>query len=141
MRPPLSSLSDSTAGRTTKLMSAWMTGAAEHRDPRASRGLREKELVVLNQDVCGAVEQRRLVLRFVLDVDDVDVDAVVAPGHLFDTEDHRGPVVVAIGELDHLLRVPVAPMKSTAQGAIRFAIAVCRGSEGVTNRAHCPVAA
>ena len=62
---------------------------------------------MLDDDVGGTVEKRPLVLVGRLDLDDLDIEVVVPPRHLFDSEDHRRPVVVPVCErklhLDRLI--------------------------------------
>ena len=72
-------------------------GGAEHGDVLAPVRLADQVLGVLDDDFARVVEQRRLVLLGGLDVEHLHVD-VVAPRHLPDTEDNRGPIVVAVGE-------------------------------------------
>jgi hypothetical protein len=55
---------------------------------------------MFDNHVAGMIEQRRFELALRFDVNDFDMDAVMAFGQGFDAVNNRRAVVVAVGEAD-----------------------------------------
>src|ERR1043166_4245848 len=70
----------------------------EERDLSASGSFFVEVFQVLDDDIARATEKRRFVFFRGFDLNDVDVEVVIASRHLPDAEDNRRPIVVAVGE-------------------------------------------